>query len=232
MTPSHLSSRLSKLTQSESFRKKSAHHKRMILLAEKIYGRRKDLGLSQGELAEKAGTTQRIISELENASYAPASGIGIELYDKLAAALEIDRDYLLSDNIDRKTFELYAYIGSKLSWNWDIMQFMKLPYFIDLEAANTLGFQLSNLSYVRHNYGPFDKNMYVYRSLFEGKSYELQCTYIHDFIDLIEQTLASLPIRNGERLKRLSYETPPMKRLGATLGGKEGWNQKLILNSK
>lgn len=218
--------------QSESFREKSAHHKRMILLAEKIYGRRKDLGLSQEELAKKSGTTQRIVSELENASYAPACGIGIELYDKLAAALEIDRDYLLSDNIDRKTFELYAYIGSKLSWNWDIMQFMKLPYFVDMEAAKTLGFQLSNLSYVRHNYGPFDKNMYVYRNLFEDKSYDLQWTYIHDFIGLIDRALASLPIRNGDKLKKLSYETPPMKRLGATLGGKEGWNQKLILNSK
>lgn len=232
MILSPLSSRLSKVMQSESFRTKSAHHKRMILLAEKIYGRRKDFGISQEELAKKAATTQRIVSELENASYAPASGIGIELYDKLAAALEIDRDYLLSDNIDRKTFELYAYIGSKLRWDWDIMQFMKLPYFIDLEAANTLGFQLSNLSYVRHNYGPFDKNMYVYRSLFEGKSYDLEFTYIHDFIYLIEKTLALLPINSGEKLKKLSYKTTPMKRLGATLGGKEGWNQKLILKAK
>jgi len=220
------------MMQSESFRAKSAHHKRMILLAEKIFGRRKDLNFSQWELAAKAGTTQRIISELENASYAPENGIGMELYDKLAEALEIDRDYLLSDKIDRKTFELYSYIGAKLDWHWDIMQFMKLPYFIDLEMTKALGFQLSNLSYIRHNYGPFDKSMYAYRTLFEGKSYELRLSYIQDFMDVINKTLDALPIRNGEKLKLLSYETEPMKRLGATLGGKEGWNEKLMMNAK
>lgn len=220
------------MMQKESFRTKSTHQKRMILLAEKIYGRRKDLSLSQKELAEKAGTTQRIISELENASYAPENGIGEELYDKLATALGIDRDYLFSDKIDRKTFELYSYIGLKLQWNWDIMQFMKLPYFIDLEAAKALGFQLSNLSYVRNKYGPFDKSMYVYRNLFENRAYEIQFSYINDFIGIIDRTLATLPIRNGEKLKKLSYETEPMKRIGATLGGKESWNEKLILSIK
>lgn len=230
MTPSLLSSKLSKTMQSESFRAKSAHHKRMILLAEKIYGRRKDLALSQGELAKKAGTTQRIISELENAFYAPEKGIGEELYDKLAAALEIDRDYLFSEKINRRTFELYTYIGKKLDWEWNIMQFMKIPYFIDLEAVKTFGFPISNLAYVRYEFGPFDKSMYVYRSLFEQKSYDIQFSYISDFTDFIDRTLAPLPLRNGEKLKRLSYDTEPMKRIRATLGGKEAWNEKLVLN--
>lgn len=204
----------------------------MILLAEKIFGRRKDLSLLQEELAKKASTTQRIISELENASYAPGNGIGEELYDKLASALEIDRDYLFSEKIDRKTFELFAYIGSKLEWEWDIMQFMKLPYFVDLKTVNTLGFQISNLSYIRHKYGPFDKNMYVYRNLFENKPYKVEFSYIKDFIELIDGELSNLPIKNGDELKKLSYKTIPLKRLGATLGGKEAWNEKLVLNAK
>src|SRR3989338_4033243 len=162
MTPSNLSNRLSKFIQSNEYQTKSSHHKRMILLAEKIFGRRKDLGISQSELATKIDSTQRIISQLENASYAPSQGIGEELYDKLASGLEIDRDYLFSDKIDRRTFELFAYIGKTLNWKWDIMQFMKLPYFVDLHAMNSLGFQISNLSYIRYGYGPFDKKIYCY----------------------------------------------------------------------
>lgn len=203
----------------------------MILLAEKILGRRKDLGLSQSELAAKADSTQRIISEIENAAYAPSQGIGEELYDKLASALEIDRDYLFSDKIDRRTFELFAYIGKILNWKWDIMQFMKLPYFVDLEAANSLGFQISNLSYVRYEFGPFDKKVYSYRALFEDKKYNVEFSYIQDFTSFIDATLKSLPITNGEKLKKESYKTEPMKKLGATLGGKEGWNKKLVLRS-
>ena len=204
----------------------------MILLAEKIFGRRKDLGISQTELAAKAGSTQRIISELENAAYAPSHGIGEELYDKLASGLEIDRDYLFSDKIDRRTFELFAYIGKALNWKWDIMQFMKLPYFIDLNATNSLGFQISNLSYVRYGYGPFDKKIYSYRALFEDKKYNVEFSYIKDFMNVIDSTLKSLPITDGEKLKKASYKTEPMKRLGATLGGREGWHKQLVLRSK
>lgn len=204
----------------------------MILLAEKIFGRRKDLGITQTELAKRADSTQRIICQLENAEYSPTTGIGEELYDKLAKALEIDRDYLLSDKIDRKTFELFSYIGKKLDWNWDIMQFMKLPYFIDLTAADKLGFQISNFSYVRYEYGPFDKKVYAYRVLFENKKFDVQFSYIQDFLNVIEETIKSLPANNGEKLKKLAYETEPMKKLNARLGGKEGWGQKLVLTSK
>ena len=232
MTPTRLSNRLSKFIHSDEYQIKASHHKRMILLAEKILGRRKDFGLSQTELAAKAGSTQRIISELENADYAPSQGIGEELYDKLASALEIDRDYLFSDKIDRRTFELFAYIGKMLNWKWDIMQFMKLPYFVDIHAAKKLGFLLTNFQYVRYDYGPFDKNIYAYRALFENKKFEVHFSYIQDFLPEIEETLSSLPIHNGEKLKKLSYETEPMKKLKAKLGGKEGWGQKLVLLSK
>ena len=124
------------------------HIKRAILLSEKIYGRRKDLWITQSELAERAETTQRVISQIEEGIYAPERWIGDQLYDKLAIALEIDRDYIISDKIDRKTFELFAYLCSKIWWKLDIMQFMKLPYFIDLKSVKNLGFQITNFEYI------------------------------------------------------------------------------------
>ena len=225
------SDKLDQFIKTDEFKEKSSHFQRMIILGEKIYGRRNDLGLTQTDLAKRAQTTQRIISELESGRYAPSNGIGEELYDKLAEALEIDRDYLFSEKIDRRTFELFAFIGDKLEWKWDIMQFMKLPYFVDLEFVKSKGFKLSNLDYQRYEYGPFDKNIYTYRNLFEGKHPKVKYSYIADFIDDIETTLKTLPVRNGDRLKKLTYETAPMKKLGATIGGKEGWNEKLDLNS-
>jgi len=222
--------KLAEFIRSDGYREKASHYKRMILLGEKIYGHRKDLNMTQEELAKKAESTQRIISQLENASYGSEQGIGQDLYERIANALEIDVDYLFSDKVDRKTFELFSYIGPKLDWQWDIMQFMKLPYFVDLELTKELGFQISNFEYVRLDYGPFDKKIYAYRSLFEDKKYNVEFSFIKDFTDAIDKALSNLPIKDGNKLKILSYETEPMRKLGATLGGKEGWNEKLVLN--
>lgn len=226
-----VSKRLATLARTGEFKGKLAHYHKMIILGEKIYGRRKDLHLSQSDLADRAETTQRIISELENGSYTPSNGIGEELYDKLAFALEIDRDYLFSEKIHRRTFELFAYIGEKLNWKWDIMQFMKLPYFIDLDFVKNHGFQITNFTYIRYEYGPFDKNIYAYRTLFENKHIKTEFSYIKDFLSTIDKTLNALPIHNGETLKQLTYRTEPMKKLKAKINGKEGWMKTLDLNA-
>lgn len=227
---SSLSDKLRELKKSKGFQEKTQHYKRMIILGEKIYGRRKDLGLSQADLAAKSGTTQRIISELESGAYAPSNGIGEDLYDRLGQALQIDRDYLFSDKIDRRTFELYAYLYQKAKGELDIMQFMKLPYFVDLSTVKELGFQISNLSYVRWEYGPFDKNIYAYRTLFEGKRQDVNFLYIADFLESIDKALKPLPINNGKELKKLSYKTAPMKKLKTTIRGKAGWGEKLDMS--
>ena len=229
-TKNTLSERLRELRKSKSFQEKSAHYGRMIILGAKIYGRRKDLGMSQDELASKSGTTQRIVSELENGNYASSSGIGEDLYDRLGKALQIDRDYLFSEKIDRRTFELYAYLYQKAKKDLDIMQFMKLPYFVDLNAVKELGFQITNLEYIRWEYGPFDKKIYAYRSLFEGKKPVVKFTYIGDFLPNIDKTLQSLPIDNGEKLKELSYETAPMKKFRSASFAKKGLGEKLDLS--
>jgi hypothetical protein len=38
---------------------------------------------------------------------------------------------------------------------------------------------------------------------------------------LIDVVLSKIPKENGNKLKELSYQTPPMKKLKATLGGIE-----------
>ena len=229
-TKSSLSDKLRGLKKSKEFQKKSNHYKRMIILGEKIYGRRKDLELSQSELAKKTGVTQRIISELENGTYASAYGISEDLYDRLAQALQIDRDYLFSDKIDRRTFELFAYLYQKTGGKMDIMQFMKLPYFVDLAAVKDLGHPISNFSYIRWEYGPFDKNIYAYRPLFEEKKQKVKFSYISDFLESVDRAIKSLPINNGEQLKKRSYKTGPMKKLGATEQNKVGWGKRLNLS--
>lgn len=221
----------SALVRTPEFKKSAADFSIRMILGEKIYGRRHDLHLTQSQLAKRAHTTQRIISDLEYGTYVPENGMGLKLYDKLAIALEIDRDYLLSDKINRWTFEVYAFIGKKLNWKWDIMQFMKLPYFVDLAAMKNPGFKFTNFNYVRYEYGPFDKNVYAYRGLFENKQYDLEYSYIHDFTDMIDKTLDSLPIKNGEELKKLSYKTAPMKKLKATMKGRESWEKLLDLKA-
>ncbi len=57
-----------------------------IRLAEKVWNRRKELGLSQKDLAREVRATQSIISEIESADYNP----GLELLGRIAQALNLD----------------------------------------------------------------------------------------------------------------------------------------------
>lgn len=57
-----------------------------IRLAEKVWQRRKELGLSQKDLARKVRATQSIISEIESADYNP----GLELLGRIVQALNLD----------------------------------------------------------------------------------------------------------------------------------------------
>ena len=53
-------------------------------IAEKIYNLRKQAGISQTELADLVGTTQSVISRLEDADY---TGHSLEMLRRIAAAL-------------------------------------------------------------------------------------------------------------------------------------------------
>jgi len=226
-----LSNKIQAFKSSEQYQNYAKHIRGMIILAEKIYGRRKDLGLTQAELADKMGVKQKIISQLESANYALKIGLTEETYDKLAFALEIDRDYFFSEKIDRKTFELFAYIKEILKKKLDIMQFMKIPYFVDIESIKKLGSQLTNFLYIRYNFGPFDSKIYAYKGLFDNIKYKIQYSYLSDYFEIINETLKEIPVNNGKDLKKLSYLTAPMKKIGAKLGGIEHMGEPLDMYS-
>src|SRR5699024_362472 len=56
------------------------------LLAEKIFKRRKDLGLTQAQLAEKTGINRLMIGRIENQEYTPS----IEQLENLSKVLQFD----------------------------------------------------------------------------------------------------------------------------------------------
>ena len=206
---------LKELLNSEEYKREGKIISKLLFLWEKIYTRRKDLGFTQSELAKKAQIPQNKISDLEHWSYWEPK---LELLTRLSNALEISVDYLLSDNITRRTVELYNYIFSQIKKTPDIMQYMKIPYFVDLKYIKKHWIQLSNFSYKRWHYWPFDKKVYDYQKLFsdycDSRITNLKYIYLtqedQDFVDTV---LADLPVRNSVKLKKLSYETEPMQKV-------------------
>ena len=66
-----------------------------MTFGEKVMNERNRLGLNQDELAKKIGVTRRVISSYENDSSRPR---GTERYKKLAEALGVNINYLLSED--------------------------------------------------------------------------------------------------------------------------------------
>lgn len=220
---------LQNLTTSQEFQDFKKENEKYHILGEKIYGRRKDLWITQSELSRRSGIAQNKISQLESGTYGAP---GIELLQNLALALEIDESYLIDEKIDRKTFEMYnaflPYIELAHSWS---MQFMKIPYFIDLEHYKDFWKLLSSFRYIRFNYGPFDKMVYTYQRIFSSHEKGFLNIQFHFLIpeerNIIKKVLSKYPCNDADELKKLSYETHPMKKIWATLWGFEHWQKEL-----
>ncbi len=222
---------LKELVNSEEYKILGKKFSKLLFLWEKIYTRRKDLKLTQSELAKMAKIPQNKISDLELASYWEPK---IELLTRLAQALDISVDYLRSDAITRRTVELYNYIFSQIKKNPDIMQYMKIPYFIDLEYIKQNGMQLTNFQYKRWHFWPFDKKVYDYQKLFsdyrDSRITNLRYIYLTDEDKkIVDWVLEKLPVRNWAKLKKLSYETEPMKKLWVILGDDKCMGEMLEL---
>lgn len=221
---------LKNLVDSDEFKTFQESDNRNIRLGEKIYGRRKDLSLTQSELSEKTWIPQNKISQLESGTYGEP---GRDILERLSEALKIDINYFILDEIERKTFELYNYILPRIKlWDLSKFQLIKIPYFIDLEVFELLKYKLSNYNYIRLNYWPFDKKLYSYMQLFDGLDH-----WYEDFknlslgteeIEVIDKVINSYPVNDGEALKKLSYETYPMKNLWATIWWREWWREELV----
>lgn len=221
---------LKNLVNSDEFKTFKIEDNRLIKLGEKIYGRRKDLSLTQSELSELSAIPQNKISQLESGTYWEPWR---DILERLSVALEIDLNYFLLDSIDRKTFEVYNYILPRITIHeeWRL-QMIKIPYFIDLEAFQEIGRRITNFRYIRYQYGPFDSKLYSYSGLFFGNEKgfrKCNFTYLHaDEISIIDKVLSNKPVNNGNELKRLSYETYPMKKIWATMRGGEWWREELV----
>ncbi len=222
---------LNNLKKSDEYKNYKENNYRFLLLWEKIYSRRKDLWLTQDELRKLARIPQNKISELEKWIYWEPK---YELLSRLSIALKMPIEYFLLDSISRKTVELYNYIFSKIKGIPDIMQFMKLPFFIDLNIVKINWKQITNFDYIRWNFWPFDKKVYDYQKLFSYNFEEwiVDLKYFYLTIEeknIIDNILISLPINDGEKLKILSYETEPMKKLNVTLWDNKKMGEKLFL---
>lgn len=221
---------LQNLTHSKEYSEYKDKYQRYIILWEKIYARRKDLWLTQSKLWELSGVPQNKISQLESWTYWEA---WIDYLERLSKALEINIEYLKDDDINRKTFEMFNYFlpKIKLDWPWRF-QLIKIPYFIDLDFFQITRQFISNFSYVRYYFWPFDKKMYSYEKLFywnEKWFKNIKFTYLsQDEQNQINLTLLRIPFNDWEELKKLSYETYPLKNLKATIWWNEWMNKKLV----
>ena len=83
-----------------------------MTFGEKIKAERKKLGLTQIELGERIGVTNRVITSYENGKSYPRTR---EAYKKIADALGVNVNYLLSDDdaFVMEAKEQFGYRGKK-----------------------------------------------------------------------------------------------------------------------
>ncbi len=75
--------------QDRDFLRRYYHEAAYFRLADQMILLRKERGLTQTELAEKAGTTQTVVSRLENVSVRPSLETVIRLAEALDAVVEV-----------------------------------------------------------------------------------------------------------------------------------------------
>lgn len=95
---------ISEKFQDKRFEKKYHRTRAYFRLADELLLLRKKRGLTQKELAEKAGTTQAVVSRLENASVKPSLETVLNFTDALEAVLDIRLTPL--EDIRRKSEDL------------------------------------------------------------------------------------------------------------------------------
>ncbi|MGW1745580.1 helix-turn-helix domain-containing protein [Streptomyces sp. NPDC002092] len=87
-------------TESPEVTAERAEIRLAMAFAKAVYDRRKELGLSQSELAERAGLTQAKISRVEGADTVPT----LPLLRRLALALDASLNIALDDDHEEVTF--------------------------------------------------------------------------------------------------------------------------------
>ncbi|MFC1656078.1 Panacea domain-containing protein [Patescibacteria group bacterium] len=156
-------------------------------------------------------------------------------------------------SIKDKTKQFLAYLIQKHS-RASITVIMKLAYLIDLISVQKTNKKISSFQYVRFYYGPYDKSINEYLSVMLGegiiKSF-LEYTptgneyVVYSFnddnynfdklsskdISFIDEIMESLKGYGAKTLTEITYKTKPLKKMGATIGGDEKLNARLVLKA-
>ncbi|MEV6481452.1 helix-turn-helix domain-containing protein [Streptomyces sp. NPDC051576] len=91
-------------TESPEVAAERAEIRLAMAFAQAVYDRRRELGLSQTELAERAGLTQAKISRVEGADTVPT----LPLLRRLALALDASLNIALDDGREEVTFVAHS----------------------------------------------------------------------------------------------------------------------------
>lgn len=153
-----------------------------------------------------------------------------------------------------KTQQLLAYLSSRHT-DASITVLMKLAYLVDLVSYKKFKKQISDFTYVRFYYGPYDSaiNTYVEELLNQGilsatteytnsgneyVVYRFNVDMVVSFgnlddieIELIDEVLEGLKGYGAKTLTDIAYKTAPLIKMGATQGGKEHLGELLDLSA-
>ena len=157
--------------------------------------------------------------------------------------------------MSEKTRQLLLYL-LKNNPGSSVTSLMKLAYLADLISTKRQEKQISNFEYRRHHYGPFDKKIYQYiDSLTEDKiikaesdfsltgeefsvfsiNPEVEDKVVFDKlgskeIKILDDLLGSVRGYGAKMLTEIAYQTKPMQKLKATIGGTEHLGERLNLS--
>lgn len=139
--------------------------------------------------------------------------------------------------------------------NPTITVIMKACYLIDFTATRRLGNKITNLDYVRYNYGPFTSTIYRHlENLITDGSVKTESSYyggnevvtykLPDEVNelahtaltseekvVVDEVLTAISGLGASILTQITYKTAPMVKLGATLGGDEHLGETLDLRA-
>ena len=152
-----------------------------------------------------------------------------------------------------KTKQLLAYLIQEHS-SASVTVLIKLSYLIDLVSVKKEHNQVTDFEYRRYYFGPFDNSIYSLLSELEtegvivggvkytsgGEEYVVYSIngekedvsfdrLTEKDYEVADQVLEQVRGYGAKVLTEVAYQTAPMKKLGATLGGNENLNEKLDL---
>ncbi|MFA5131904.1 MAG: Panacea domain-containing protein [Candidatus Paceibacterota bacterium] len=162
----------------------------------------------------------------------------------------LNKDY--TKDMLTKNLQLLSYLTKKHP-HASVTVLIKLCYLVDLVSIKNGSEKISNFTYIRYFYGPFDKSIYteldqllesgvlIATPEYKGDSE----TIIYSFneekkldtsaldkneIAILDEVLDSLDGYGAKALTDVAYSTAPMQALNATLGGDENLGVELNLN--